>query len=55
MSVSFFTVEQINNKVIWRLTDPTTTKNLLAVGMLRGAFMFFADLVRTRFPPNIDL
>jgi hypoxanthine phosphoribosyltransferase len=54
----FFTVEQINNKVI-ELADRISTdyegKNLLAVGMLRGAFMFFADLVRTiRVPLNID-
>ena len=54
----FFTVEQINNKVI-ELADRISTdyegKNLLAVGMLRGAFMFFADLVRTiKVPLNID-
>lgn len=54
----FFTVEQINNKVI-ELADRISTdyegKNLLAVGMLRGAFMFFADIVRTiKVPLNID-
>lgn len=54
----FFTVEQINNKVI-ELADRISTdyegKNLLAVGMLRGAFMFFSDLVRTiKVPLNID-
>lgn len=54
----FFTVEQIHNKVI-ELADIISAdyegKNLLAVCMLRGAFMFFADIVRAiKVPLNID-
>lgn len=45
----FFTVEQIQNRVrelADRLSSDYEGKNLLAVGILKGAFMFYSDLVR---------
>lgn len=53
-----FTVEQIQQKVR-ELGDLITAdyqdKEILAVGMLRGAFMFFSDIVRViRVPLTVD-
>ncbi len=53
-----FTVEQIQQKVR-ELADAISCdyegKNLLAVGILRGAFMFMSDLVRAiRVPLTVD-
>jgi hypoxanthine phosphoribosyltransferase len=45
----FLTVEQIQNKVrelADRISDDYEGKNLLAVGILKGAFIFFSDIVR---------
>jgi hypoxanthine phosphoribosyltransferase len=45
----FFTVEQIQNKIkelAGRISSDYEGKNLLAVGILKGAFMFYSDLVR---------
>jgi hypoxanthine phosphoribosyltransferase len=45
----FLTTEQINDKVL-KLADMISRdymgKEVLAVGILKGAFMFFADLIR---------
>lgn len=53
-----FTVEQIQNKVkelADRISNDYEGKNLLAVGILRGAFMFLSDLVRAiRVPLTVD-
>ena len=54
----FLTVEQIHNKnreLADRISNDYEGKNLLAVGVLKGAFMFFSDIVRMiRVPLNID-
>ena len=45
----FLTVEQIQRKVKELadvISDDYEGKNLLAVGILKGAFVFFSDLVR---------
>lgn len=52
------TVEQINQRVKELgnlISEDYAGSNLLAVGILKGAFMFFSDLVKTiRVPLNID-
>ncbi|MGB9714996.1 MAG: hypoxanthine phosphoribosyltransferase [Thermodesulfovibrionales bacterium] len=54
----FFTIEQIQNKVkelADRISDDYTGKDILAIGVLKGAFMFFSDLVRAiKVPLTID-
>lgn len=54
----FLTVEQIQNKnreLAERISADYRGKNLLAVGILKGAFVFFSDLVRLiRVPLTID-
>lgn len=54
----FFTVEQIQNKVkelANKISSDYEGKNLLAVGILKGAFMFYSDLVRMiRVPLAVD-
>lgn len=54
----FFTAEQINNKVkelADRISADYEGKNLLAIGILKGAFMFYSDLVRMiKVPLAID-
>ncbi len=54
----FLTVEQIQKKVVEladRISEDYEGKNLLAVGILKGAFMFFSDIVRLiRVPLAID-
>lgn len=54
----FFTVEQIQQRVrelADRISRDYEGKNLLAVGILRGAFMFFSDIVRlVRVPLTVD-
>ncbi len=54
----FLTVEQIQNKnreLADRISDDYKGKNLLAVGILKGAFIFFSDIVRLiRIPLYID-
>lgn len=53
-----FTVEQIQNKVRElgdRISADYQGKNLLAVGILRGAFMFLPDLIRAvKVPLTVD-
>lgn len=53
-----FTVEQIQQRVrelAERISDEYEGKDLLAVGILRGAFMFMSDLVRViRVPLTVD-
>ena len=53
-----FTVEQIQKRVrelAERISDEYEGKDLLAVGILRGAFMFMSDLVRAiRVPLTVD-
>jgi len=53
-----FTVEQIQQRVrelAERISEEYEGKNLLAVGILRGAFMFMSDLVRAiRVPLTVD-
>lgn len=54
----FFTVDQIQGRVK-ELADKISAdyagKNLLAVGILKGAFMFFADIVRIiKVPMLVD-
>lgn len=53
-----FTVEQIHQRVrelAERISDEYEGKDLLAVGILRGAFMFMSDLVRViRVPLTVD-
>jgi len=52
------TVEQINQRVKELgnlISEEYANKDLLAVGILKGAFMFFSDLVKTiRVPLSID-
>ncbi len=54
----FFTSEQIQNKVkelADRISSDYEGKNLLAVGILKGAFMFYSDIVRMiRVPLAVD-
>ncbi|GAB4413476.1 MAG: hypoxanthine phosphoribosyltransferase [Thermodesulfovibrionales bacterium] len=54
----FFTAEQIQHRVrelADRISHDYEGKNLLAVGILRGAFMFFSDLVRSiNVPLTVD-
>ncbi len=54
----FLTVEQIQNKnreLAARISADYQGKNLLAVGILKGAFIFFSDLVRLiHIPLTID-
>ena len=53
-----FTAEQIQQRVrelAERISDEYEGKNLLAVGILRGAFMFMSDLVRAiKVPLTVD-
>lgn len=53
-----FTVEQIQQRVkelAYTISHDYEGKDLLAVGILRGAFIFFADLVRAiKVPLTID-
>ena len=49
ISRTFLTVEQIQNKVkelAARISSDYAGKDLLSVGILKGAFMFFSDIVR---------
>ena len=54
----YLTVEQIQKKnmqLAGRISNDYEGRNLLAVGILKGAFMFFSDLVRLiRIPLSID-
>lgn len=54
----FLTVEQIqskNRELAARISADYQGKNLLAVGILKGAFIFFSDLVRLiQIPLTID-
>jgi hypoxanthine phosphoribosyltransferase len=54
----FLTVEQIHDKVKELadvISDEYQGKNLLAVGILKGAFIFFSDIVRLiRIPLVVD-
>lgn len=54
----FLTVDQIQGKVkelADRISDDYAGKNLLAVCILKGAFMFFADIVRLiKVPMRVD-
>jgi len=54
----FLTVEQIqskNRELAEIISNDYEGKNLLAVGILKGAFIFFSDIVRMiRIPLNID-
>ncbi|BCB96512.1 hypoxanthine phosphoribosyltransferase [Dissulfurispira thermophila] len=54
----FLTAEQIHEKVIEladRISRDYAGKEILAVGILKGSFMFFADLVRSlKIPVVID-
>ncbi len=54
----FLTVEQIQKKVrelADKISEDYEGKNLLAVGILKGAFVFFSDLVRMiRTPLIVD-
>ncbi|MEJ2682778.1 MAG: hypoxanthine phosphoribosyltransferase [Candidatus Sulfobium sp.] len=54
----FLTVDVINSKVrelAERISRDYEGKELVAVGILKGAFMFFSDLVRSiRIPLTID-
>jgi hypoxanthine phosphoribosyltransferase len=54
----FLTVEQIqkkNRELADRISSDYEGKDLLAVGVLKGAFIFFSDLVRMiRIPLSID-
>ncbi len=53
-----FTVEQIQQRVrelAEMISKDYEGRNLLAIGLLRGAFMFFSDLVRAiRVPMTVD-
>ena len=53
-----FTAEQIQSRVrelADRISSDYGGKNLLAVGILRGAFMFYSDIVRMiRVPLSVD-
>lgn len=54
----FLTTEQIQAKVkelADRISRDYENKNILAVGILKGAFMFFSDLVRSiKIPLTVD-
>ncbi|MEW6162159.1 MAG: hypoxanthine phosphoribosyltransferase [Nitrospirota bacterium] len=54
----FLTTEQIQAKVkelAERISNDYANKNILAVGILKGAFMFFSDLVRAiNVPLTVD-
>ncbi len=54
----FFTVEQIQNRVkeiATKISEDYNGKELLAIGILRGAFMFFSDIVKLiQVPMDID-
>ena len=54
----FLTVEQIQNKnreLAEKISNDYDGKDLLAVGILKGAFIFFSDIVRLiRVPLSID-
>ncbi|RJQ46500.1 MAG: hypoxanthine phosphoribosyltransferase [Nitrospiraceae bacterium] len=54
----FLTVEQIQNRVrelASKISDDFSGKEIVAVGILRGAFMFFPDIVRhINVPMKID-
>lgn len=54
----FLTVEQIQNRVrelAAKISEDYEGKDLLVVGILKGAFMFFADIVRLiQVPIKID-
>ena len=54
----FLTVEQIqskNRELAEIISNDYEGKNLLAVGILKGAFIFFSDIVRMiRVPLSID-
>ncbi|MFZ5998146.1 MAG: hypoxanthine phosphoribosyltransferase [Nitrospirota bacterium] len=53
-----FTTEQINDKVTElaeRISQDYAGKEVLAVGILKGSFMFFADLIRAlKIPVSVD-
>ncbi len=54
----FLTAQQIQNKVeelAAKISEDYDGKEILAVGILRGAFMFFSDIVkRIQVPMDID-
>lgn len=54
----FLTAEQIQNRVrelAEKISEDYKGKELLAIGILKGAFMFFADIVRLiQVPMKID-
>ena len=54
----FLTVEQIqkkNRELADRISNDYAGKDLLAVGVLKGAFIFFSDIVRMiRIPLSVD-
>ena len=54
----FLTVEQIQNKVkelAVKISEDYKGRELLSVGILRGSFMFFSDIVKLiQVPMNID-
>ena len=54
----FLTVEQIQDKVrelATKISEDYKGKELLTIGILRGAFMFFSDIVRfIQSPMSID-
>ncbi|MBI5211890.1 MAG: hypoxanthine phosphoribosyltransferase [Nitrospirae bacterium] len=54
----FLTTEQIHEKVIEladRISKDYTGKEILAIGILKGSFMFFADIIRAlKTPVTLD-
>lgn len=54
----FLTVEQIQNRVkelAKKISEDYEGKDLLSIGILRGAFMFFSDIVKLiQVPMDID-
>ncbi|HAK87838.1 MAG: hypoxanthine phosphoribosyltransferase [Nitrospirae bacterium GWC2_46_6] len=54
----FLTTEQIHEKVIEladRISKDYSGKEILAIGILKGSFMFFADLIRAlKTPVTLD-